>query len=340
MNRTGVVTHPIYLQHDAGPYHPECPERLEAIHAMLETTGLAGSLQSVEAREATDEEICRTHSPDYYRHVAASEGRCVALDPDTHTSPDSFRAALMAAGGALVLTEQVVAGELDNGFALVRPPGHHAERAQARGFCLFNNIAVCAEHALQALGLSRVAILDWDLHHGNGTMHSFWKRPDVLYLSTHQYPFYPGTGALRDVGQGEGEGFTVSVPLPTGMGDQEYAAIFRDLLSPIVLAYKPELLLVSAGFDTLSSDPLGGMRMSPEGYGTLMAQVMRMAGGAGKVVVLLEGGYDVRREAEGVEQVLRVLRGELVPDPVADGQGLAGPIIEGVRLVQAPYWTF
>jgi len=340
MNRTGVVTHPIYQKHDAGPWHPECPERLAAIDDMLADSGLSGSLEAVAAREASTDEICRVHSRDYHRLVASTEGRSVALDPDTHTSPDSYRAALMAAGGALVLTERVVAGELDNGFALVRPPGHHAERAQARGFCLFNNIAICAEHARQVLGVDRVLIVDWDLHHGNGTMHSFWSRPDVLYLSTHQYPFYPGTGALRDIGQGAGAGYTVSVPLPAGMGDAEYAAIMRDVFAPVAAAYAPDLVLVSAGFDTLASDPLGGMCMSPAGYGTLMEQVLEMAAptAASRVVVLLEGGYDVRAEAEAVEQVLRVLQGTSSPPAAPAGRGAAGPIIDAVKGVLAPYW--
>ena len=342
MNRTGVVTDPIFLKHDQGPYHPECPQRLVEIGIRIEDSGLAERLSRVDAREASQEEICLVHSGDYYRHVASSEGRSVALDPDTHTSPDSFRAALKAAGGALALTEQVVKGSLDNGFALVRPPGHHAERAQARGFCLFNNIAICAEHARQALGLERILIIDWDLHHGNGTMHSFWDRKDVLYMSTHQYPFYPGTGALQDVGQGDGEGHTISVPLPGGMGDHEYAAIFRDVFAPIAAAYKPDLVLISAGFDTLSTDPLGSMRMSPEGYGTLTKQILDMAQAtaSGKVVITLEGGYDVAAQAVAVENVLKVLLGEIEPPPVPEGQGLVGPIVEAVRKIQSPYWKF
>ncbi len=335
MNRTGIVTDQLYIRHDPGSYHPESPHRLRAIYGRLESTGLGERLEAVEPRPATSEEICRVHSPDYYRLVASTEGRSVALDPDTHTSPDSFRAAELAAGGALALVQRVLAGELDNGFALVRPPGHHAERAQAKGFCLFNNVAICAEHALCTGGLDRVMVVDWDLHHGNGTMHSFFDRSDVLYFSTHRYPYYPGTGALQDVGTRDGEGYTVSVPLPVGMGDLEYAAIFRDLLMPVAAKYRPDLILVSAGFDTLGSDPLGGMRMSPAGYGTLIGQLMEMAAGpaGGRVVLLLEGGYDVDRQAEAVEQVLRVMLGDLDPPPPGEGQGRADSIISHVKKI-------
>ncbi len=342
MRRTGVVTHPLYLRHDAGPWHPESPARLRAIYELLRESGLQQRLVAVEPRPAAAAEIQRVHSGDYFRRVAASEGRSLALDPDTHTSPDSYQAALLAAGGALALTEAVVAGELDNGFALVRPPGHHAERAQARGFCLFNNIAICASHAIAALGLSRVLILDPDLHHGNGTMHAFWDRADVLYISCHQYPFYPGTGALEDAGQGAGQGYTISVPLRTGMGDQEYGAILRDVFAPVAAAFEPELILVSMGYDMLATDPIGSMRLSPEGSAGLVGQMLDMAAGAagGRLVLLLEGGYDVRGEAVAVGKCLQVLLGELDPPRPPAGAGKAAAVIEQVQRLHGQRWPF
>ncbi len=342
MKKTGVVTHPLYIKHDPGPYHPESPERLKEIYSMIDSSGLGEMLVSIEARPATVREICLVHSEDYYNFVESSDGSTMSLDPDTSTSPDSFRAAVLAVGGALELVDKVVDGELDNGFALVRPPGHHAERAQARGFCLFNNIAICAQHAIEDLGLKRVMIVDWDLHHGNGTMHSFWDRKDILYSSTHQYPYYPGTGALQDIGGKGAEGYTISVPLSTGMGDDEFAAIFAKILLPVAQKFDPELLLVSAGFDTLSSDPLGGMRMSPTGYGVLMKQVVEMASGSasGKVIALLEGGYDVRRQALAVEQVLRVMLGDSNPVVENKDSDSAESLIVAVQKQLSPFWEF
>lgn len=342
MRKTGVVTHPLFIKHDPGPYHPESPERLKEIYSLLESSGLNGVLVSVEPRSATESEICLVHSADYYSFVESSDGSTMSLDPDTSTSPDSFKAALLAAGGAIDLVDKVVRGELDNGFALIRPPGHHAERAQARGFCLFNNIAICAQHAVETLGIKRVMIVDWDLHHGNGTMHSFWERKDILYASTHQYPYYPGTGALQDFGGRGAEGYTLNVPLDTGMGDTEFAAIFSKVLAPVAKAFEPELILISAGFDTLSSDPLGGMRMSPEGYGVLTQQVLQMASttASGKVVALLEGGYDVKRQALAVEQVLRVMLGEISPEMKDEDAGAASSIIRAVQKQHAPFWDF
>ncbi len=342
MRRCGLVMHPIFLEHDPGPGHPECPRRLEVIERVLEEQKLIEKIRRVEPRPATKEEIVRVHSPEYFERVMASRGRATALDPDTHTSERSVEAAELAAGGLLELCRRVMAGELDNGFALVRPPGHHAERARAMGFCLFNNVAVAAEHARAALGAQRVLVVDFDLHHGNGTMHSFWRRPDVLYFSTHQYPFYPGTGAVADIGEGEGEGYTVSVPLNRPMGDREFRAIFRELLSPVAEQFKPDLLLVSAGFDIYQGDPLGSMQVTEEGFGDLASDLLALADRtcAGHLVLTLEGGYHVEGQAGGVAQVVRALLGERPARPAPDDAGAAAPVIRAVQRALEKHWRF
>jgi acetoin utilization deacetylase AcuC-like enzyme len=352
MNNTGIVTDPLFIKHNPGAFHPEKPARLKAIYSMLDESGLRGRLQTVEPRPASEEEITRVHRREYYEKIAETDGKNVALDMDTHTSPDSFRAALAAAGGLLELTREVAEENLDNGFALVRPPGHHAEYSSARGFCLFNNVAIAAEYALHRLGCSKVAVVDWDLHHGNGTQHSFEDRSDVLYISTHQYPFYPGTGGLRETGKGDGEGYTVNVPLSSGMGDLEYRAIFREVILPILRQYAPDLILVSAGFDTLATDPLGGMKMSTEGHAVLTSMLMEVAGemrtaggnegsaadegrGGSKTVragpvITLEGGYDVHAQAEAVANCLRCMLGEREPGEAAGHEG-SGEAAGGVE---------
>ena len=340
MRQTGVVMDPLYIKHDPGPWHPESPDRLVAAYATLERQGLLQKVVRVPPRAATKDEICRVHSPAHYERIAATDGHSTSLDPDTQTSPDSFQAAELAAGGSIKLVEEVVAGRIENGFALVRPPGHHAERDHAMGFCLFNNIAIAAEHARQTLGIKRVLIVDWDLHHGNGTMHSFYDRPDVLYFSTHQYPFYPGTGALEDVGTGPGTGFTVNVPFSPHMGDREYRAAFREVLTPIARQFAPELILVSAGFDTYVHDPLGSMKMSPEGYASLTSQLLDLAQECahGRLVLMLEGGYHIDGQAESVAMCIKALLGLWSPEPDPGDMGAAENVIKAVRRVQQRYW--
>ncbi|MFZ5470964.1 MAG: histone deacetylase, partial [Myxococcota bacterium] len=232
------------------------------------------------------------------------------LDPDTAMSEKSYDTAVLAAGAAVQAVEEVLAGRASNAFALVRPPGHHAETARAMGFCLFNNVAIAAETA-RRVGAARVLVLDWDVHHGNGTQAAFWKRRDVMYLSSHQFPFYPGTGAPFEIGEGEGEGYTVNCALPGGQGDADYGCVFHELFIPVAEAYRPELVLVSAGFDAHRADPLGGMRVTERGFAAMCSAVKDLADRVcqGRLVLVLEGGYDLDALNDSVRACIEVLSG-------------------------------
>jgi acetoin utilization deacetylase AcuC-like enzyme len=318
MNRTGIVRDERYIEHITDDYHPENPNRLRSIYGMLQQRDMEGFFTEIPPRSATREELEMVHLPSYIDMIASTAGQPARrLDPDTVTSPKSYEAACLAVGGVLEAIEAVLQGELNNAFALVRPPGHHAERNCAMGFCIFNNIAVGAKYAIQTHGLERVLVIDWDVHHGNGTQNTFYEDPKVLYFSTHRYGFfYPGTGAPGEVGTGKGEGFTVNVPMFPGSGDAEYGNIFLHVLKPIALSYRPQLILISAGFDTYSRDPLGGMRMTEEGYARLTTIIMEIAQTTcgGKITIALEGGYDLDGLATSVKAVLRKLRGDSIVD--------------------------
>lgn len=313
MARTGIVKDERFMNHLPGHFHPESHQRLEVVYAMLEEPDMADLFQDIPVRRAEKEELCWVHFPEYVDLVAGTEGKDqVFLDPDTSTSPGSYEAALLAAGGLCEAISLVITGALDNAFALVRPPGHHAERGRAMGFCLFNNVAVGARYAQERHDLERVLVVDWDLHHGNGTQHSFEEDPSILYFSTHQYPYYPGSGAFLEVGRGGGEGFTVNVPLSIEHGDGEYVGIFEKILRPIATQFDPDLVLVSAGFDIYENDPLGGMCVTPTGFAGLMRSILEIAEGCcdGKIVVTLEGGYELGGLRDSVKAVLRELIGE------------------------------
>lgn len=322
MKPTGIVKDPIYLKHDMGAYHPENPKRLEVIYQMIEQLDSGQNLVEICAREANEAEISLGHDLSYIRNIASTSGKPrTYLDPDTSTSSDSWKAAAMAVGGLLSLIDSVVKGDLRNGFALVRPPGHHAENCRAMGFCLFNNIALAARHALRLEGINKVAVVDWDLHHGNGTQNCFYEDPNVLFISTHQYPHYPGTGSLMEVGSGDGEGYTVNIPLPAGAGDQEYMVVFLDLILPVLEAFGPDIILVSAGFDAHLSDPLGAMRVTEAGYVDMIRTLMKIASKvcSDRVILTLEGGYDLSALRDSVRLILMELASydpEKLPLPV------------------------
>jgi acetoin utilization deacetylase AcuC-like enzyme len=325
MQKTGLVADPVFMNHDTGPGHPERPERLARIYSVLEEKGLWSAAAKVPLREATAEELLKVHSKEHLKTVAKTADQDqYYLDGDTPTGPESYRVALLAAGGLLNAVDLVVSGELASAFALVRPPGHHAERDRAMGFCLFNNVAVAAGHALDRHGLKRVLVVDWDVHHGNGTQHSFYQDPRVLYFSTHRYHFYPGSGYFDEIGSGEGKGYTVNVPLPAGCGDEVFDGIFARILAPVCRGYRPELILVSAGFDTHRRDPLGGMEVTEEGFARMAGRTLKLAEEfcGGKVVFTLEGGYHLEGLALSVAEVVALCAakkpappGDLDPGP-------------------------
>jgi acetoin utilization deacetylase AcuC-like enzyme len=316
MRKTAVFRDPLFLDHDPGFDHPESPERLKGIYKLLDGDLLRDCFLEPEFSPASHALIALNHSETLIERVSETAGKIFdSLDPDTKTSPDSYAAACLAVGALVKGVDLLMAGDIDNGFALVRPPGHHAERTQSMGFCLFNNVAVAAHYAIETLGLERVMIVDWDLHHGNGTQNSFYESEKVLYLSTHQYPYYPGSGSLQETGRGRGEGFTVNIPLPGYQGDADYATIFDDLLVPIGREYQPQIILVSAGFDIYGGDPLGAMEVTPQGFAYMTRALVRLAEEVcqGRLLVTLEGGYNLDGQRDGILAVLGELYGQM-PD--------------------------
>ncbi len=342
-----IIRDPLYLKHSGGTGHPERPERLQAIDALLETFPLRDRIEDVAARPASFEELARVHEEGYIRRIAGTQGHeLTMLDPDTGATAESYAAALQAAGGTIEAVRSVLEGG-HSAFAFVRPPGHHAEAGRAMGFCLFNNVAVAACQALEVHGLERVLILDWDIHHGNGTMHSFYDSKQVLYFSVHQYPHYPGTGGIGDIGVEEGQGYTVNVPLPGGQGDAEYLRIFQRVFLPIAREYRPDLILVSAGFDAHRDDPLANMNLSSSCFGAMTALLRGLAGECCRagLVLVLEGGYSLKALSEGVSEVLGALLDNApVEEANLDNHGAetvdpaCSRVIDQVLAVQRPFW--
>jgi acetoin utilization deacetylase AcuC-like enzyme len=342
MARSAVVIDSEYLKHDPGEFHPERPERLKIL------LDLAAELDPerfrlLSPRIASREEVEYCHGSEYLELLeSTSETNRYALDGDTVTCRDSFGVGLLAVGGFLELLDMIAAGECRNGFALVRPPGHHALRDRAMGFCLFNTVAIGAHHIKRRHGAERILIMDWDVHHGNGTQDAFYQKPWVLYLSTHQYPYYPGTGAIEDVGIGKGEGYTVNIPLPGGCGDQEYLRVFKEIAVPVADRYKPDWILVSAGFDPHQRDPLGGMAVTERGFGIMASVLVDLAEkhAGGKIAFLLEGGYDLKALKGSVAAVLREMAGEQKSrtPPPAGGEKIQ-PLIHKILKFQEKYWS-
>ena len=311
MGKTGLIYDPRYLEHDMGLGHPESPNRLRAIVQQLEQSGTMAQLIRIAPRMAEDEWITKIHTAAYLaslkQHAPAS-GR-VSLDPDTSMSPGSLTAAYLAAGGALAGVDAIMNNEAEHVFCAVRPPGHHAEAGRAMGFCLLNNVAIAARYAQKKHGLSRVLIVDWDVHHGNGTQHSFEDDPSVLFFSTHQFPHYPGTGRESEHGRGAGEGYTINVPMEAGEGDDEYRAVFQKVLVPAADEFKPELVIISAGFDAHKDDPLASMGLTEAGYADLTGIVAGIARrhAQGRILSSLEGGYNLTALAASVDAHVRGL---------------------------------
>jgi acetoin utilization deacetylase AcuC-like enzyme len=285
-------THALAAHAGSAGYHPERPERLVAARGGAAKAGV--HWRSVPVREATDDELGRGHAPRYLEELERLRGQSGFLDADTYYAPRSVEAARRAAGGLVAMVDGMLGTDVKKGIALIRPPGHHARPGAAMGFCLLNSIAVAAAHA-RARGVSRVLVVDWDVHHGNGTQEMFWRRPDVLYMSTHQFPFYPGTGAVDEAGEGEGRGFTVNVPLAAGGGDAVYRSAFERVLLPVAEEYAPELVLISAGFDASIRDPLANMRLAADAFGWMAESLAIVAdkSAKGRVAMVLEGGYDL-----------------------------------------------
>jgi acetoin utilization deacetylase AcuC-like enzyme len=311
MAPTAFLYHPSFLEHDGGPGHPECPQRLTTVVERLERQGLLSRALRPTPEPSTVESIQRVHAASYVEHLAerSAVGRLVPETMDTMVSPATYGAALLAAGAVQQAVDAVIEGRADNAFCAVRPPGHHAEGAQAMGFCYFNNIAIAARHAQERHRIERVAIVDWDVHHGNGTQHSFESDPSVFFFSIHQYPHYPGTGARHEQGRGPGAGYTLNAPVPAGAGDADYEQIFREELRPALDSFHPDLILVSAGFDAHAADPLSDIRLTEEGFASLTRQVLQIARDhcQGRLVATLEGGYSFDATAAAVQAHLQVL---------------------------------
>lgn len=312
MRKTGVVVDRDYLKHQPGDGHPERPERVKVL---LEMTAQLDrqKFNLLAPKPAKRADIEATHGKDYVHMIEATAAHDVyALDGDTITCRDSFAVGVLAVGGFITVIDAIAAQEMHNGFALVRPPGHHALRSRAMGFCLFNTMAIAAEYVKRTYGAKKVMIMDWDVHHGNGTQDAFYDDPSVLFISTHQYPFYPGSGAIHEVGVGRGLGFTINIPLPAGCADAEYLQVFQNLVRPAVERFEPEWILVSAGFDPHRRDPLGGMGVTESGFAAMAFQLVTLAKqyAGSRIAFLLEGGYDLAGLKNSVAAVLEVMGGD------------------------------
>jgi acetoin utilization deacetylase AcuC-like enzyme len=339
-NRTGIIYHPDYLKHETG-LHPERKERLLSIMFHLGETGILKRLTLIAPRCAEFSEICYIHTPAYIEKARNYSEMELQLDIDTVLSRQSYNVALLAAGGAISAVDAVL-GTYDSSFALVRPPGHHALPDRGMGFCIFNSVAIAARYS-QKKGKNRVLIVDWDVHHGNGTQEAFYSDPTVLYFSTHEYPHYPGTGWLDEVGTGEGKGFNINVPLPAGTDDAGFIAAFLEILVPAARKFKPDIVLVSAGQDACADDGIGRMRMSVKGFAVLTSIVRSIAKETcdGKIAAVLEGGYDLKLLAHSTASIIEVFLGkepEIEKEKTEKLNQRVRERLDEVKRVQVQYW--
>jgi acetoin utilization deacetylase AcuC-like enzyme len=335
--RTGIIYHSDYLKHDAG-HHPERKERLLSIMDHLKETGRMEKMELIKPRPACIDEIQYIHSKEYIEKAKTYSELERPLDPDTVLSRDSYNVALLAAGGAITAVDSVMDNFVSS-FALVRPPGHHATPTKGMGFCIFNNIAIAARHA-QKMGKNRLLIVDWDVHHGNGTQDAFYDDSSVLYFSTHEYPHYPGTGWIDETGTGQGKGYNINVPLPAGTDDSGFIAAFEEILLPVAREFRPDILLVSAGFDACNDDGLAYMKMSFEGFSVLASIIRSIAKDScdGKVALVLEGGYDLDNLSRSVASVLDVFMGAKVKRKEYEVSSKIRTRLDEVKTIQSKFW--
>lgn len=332
---TLYATHPRYVEHDI-PDHPERPERVIAAWEQIETSGLAARMTRLNVQPVTDEQILLVHTPEHMDNLnrisRLSDGQMAMFDGDTlalRVTPDVAR---LSAGGVVQMVDTIVRGDAHNGLAVVRPPGHHALPGRGMGFCILGNIAIAARSAQKQHGVERVLIVDYDVHHGNGTQDMFYDDPSVLFISTHQAPYYPGTGRMDETGAGHGTGYTLNIPLPRGQGDNNYAAVFEQIVWPAARRYQPQMILVSAGFDAHWVDPLAGMQLTLHGYDHLTRTLIQMANElcGGKIAFVMEGGYDLDAIGHGMANIARALLGDTeIRDPLGGG-GKTEPDISGL----------
>jgi acetoin utilization deacetylase AcuC-like enzyme len=348
MGKTGIVRHQLYLEHRTGIMHPESPQRLQSIYSMLDHKDFGPDLVPIEPRFATLDEILWVHDPQYVDLILDSADRAqVRYDPDTVASPQTYKAAWLAAGGVMEAVKAVLTKQVKNAFALVRPPGHHAHKDRAMGFCIFNNEAIGVRYAMKVQGIERVLIVDWDVHHGNGIQSIFYDDPHCLYFSAHRIAFFPWTGEEQEVGTGAGEGYVVNVPLEAGCSNACFGNAFRQLLWPIAQQYQPELIMVSAVFDTHHNDPLGSMNVTAEGFARMTALLMELAAELcdERLVLVLEGGYNPQALRDSVEMVLWELLGDSMINTkemqqVEDAQyEEIAETIQRVKKVHRRYWN-
>jgi len=352
MKKTAIFRDNLFVEHDPGFDHLDSPERIATLFSTYDLLPSKDSFVEPPFSKVFRETLLLNHSEALVDQVEATAGKMFSvLDVDTFTSKKSYEAACLAVGALTTSIDLLFKNKINNGFALVRPPGHHAEEGRSKGFCIFNNVALAAHHAIEKFGVQKVMIVDWDVHHGNGTQNSFYDTDKVLYVSIHQSPLYPLTGDLHETGTGKGEGYTINIPLPGGQGDAEYANIFNTLILPIAYQYKPELILISAGFDGYYRDDISSMCLTYRGFAYMARVLVELAQElcSGKIIVSLEGGYNLEGLREGVFAVMSELVGEKLDTPFPTfldeeteqtlrNERTLHPAIERVREVAKNYW--